>query len=101
MMSAKRKEGQSVDATHFPTSNVFIYTWDAAEALEELVDLLEVLVAELDEGRRLEHAVGRHLEGAVRQRVEVAHDQQQVGRLLHRQEARPAKEIWTELEIQV
>ena len=61
-----------------------MFTWDTAEALEELVDLLEVLVAELDEGRRLEHAVGRHLEGAVRQRVEVAHDQKQVGGLLHR-----------------
>ena len=66
-----------------------MFTWDTAEALEELVDLLEVLVAELDEGRRLEHAVGRHLEGPVRQRVEVAHDEQQVGGLLHGEEARP------------
>ena len=62
---------------------------DAAEALQELVDLLEVLVAQLDEGRRLEHPVGRHFEGPVRQGVEVAHDEQEVGGLLHGEEARP------------
>ena len=66
---------------------------DAAEALQELVDLLEVLVAQLDEGRRLEHPVGRHLEGPVRQGVEVAHDEQEVGGLLHGEEARPGNGI--------
>ena len=62
---------------------------DAAEPLQELVDLLEVLVAQLDERRRLEHPVGRHVEGPVLQRVEVAHDEQQVGGLFHGEEARP------------
>ena len=51
---------------------------DGGETLEEVAHLLEVLVAELDERGRLEHAVGVHGEIAVLQGVEVAHDQQQI-----------------------
>ena len=46
------------------------------------------LFSEFDERRRLKHSLGRHDEEAVLHAVQVAHDQQQIVRLLHRQESR-------------
>lgn len=58
------------------------------ETPEELADLAEVIVAQLHQRRRLEHALRRHHQRATLQTVQIGHDQQQIGRLLHRQETR-------------
>ena len=59
---------------------------DLLEPLLELRDLLEV-VAELDDGRRLEHALRIDDELPVLERVDVALDEQQVRAALDGQEA--------------
>lgn len=58
------------------------------EASNELLYLAEMIVAELHQRRGWEHALRRHDQRSVLQTVEIRHHQQQVGRLLHRQEAR-------------
>lgn len=58
-------------------------------ALIQLGNLCEVIVAQFDEWHRREGACRVHDQRAFFERVQVRHDQQQVLRLLHGQEATP------------
>jgi len=59
---------------------------DVGETAQELLHLGEMVLAQLDQRRGGEHALGRHHQAAVLQGVQIRHDQQQIGRLLHGQE---------------
>ena len=55
---------------------------------EHETNLLKVLVTELDDRSCLVHPIRRHNQGALVKRVEVAHDEHEVARLLHGEEPR-------------
>ena len=55
---------------------------------EHETNLLKVLVTELDDRSGLIDPIRRHYQRALVQRVEVAHDQHEVARLLHGEEPR-------------